>query len=67
MVNMDYTKFRANLVTGRKSFWLVFGRHPATISSASPNTPTDVLRTFLQPIWRMARRYLDYANIALEN
>jgi len=43
-------KISSNLVPGRKRFWLLFGRHPATISSASPNTPTEVLRAFLQPI-----------------
>jgi len=43
-------KISSNLVPGRKSLWLTFGRHPTTISSAPPNTPTDVLRAFLQPI-----------------
>jgi len=43
-------KISNNLVPGRKSFWLLFGKHPAIISSASTNTPTCVLRAFLQRI-----------------
>jgi len=67
MLSKEYTKFRAICFQGGKAFGLYSGEtQPQSRPLRRILWPTFFV-LFFSPSWRMARRYLDYANIAFEN
>lgn len=67
MLSMEYAKFRATWFQGGNVFGFYSGDTRPQFRPRHRILRPTFFVLFFSPSWRMARRYLDYANISFEN